>query len=97
MRELASASLLDEYLSGRFRLHDLLRLYARELAGSDDDAQRRMLGFYLHTAWAADRALVSQRIGVVEHPPELDSVVVPLNFDGPATAGRVVHRLSTLC
>jgi tetratricopeptide (TPR) repeat protein len=85
LRELASASLLDEYLSGRFRLHDLLRLYARELAGPDDDAQRRMLGFYLHTAWAADRALVSQRIGV--GLPELDSVVVPLTFDDPATAG----------
>lgn len=85
LRELVSASLLDEYLPGRFRFHDLLRLFARELAGSDEDAQRRMLGFYLHTAWAADRALVSQRIGV--ELPAVDPSVVPLSFTGPADAG----------
>lgn len=86
LRELVAASLLDEYLPGRFRFHDLLRLFARELAGADDDAQRRMLGYYLHTAWAGDRALVSQRIGV--DLPRLDPEVVPLTFTGPADAGR---------
>lgn len=86
LRELVAASLLDEYLSGRFRFHDLLRLFARELAGADDDAQRRMLGFYLHTAWAGDRALVSQRIGV--DLPTLDHAVVALTFAGPADAGK---------
>lgn len=84
LRELVNASLLDEYLPGRFRFHDLLRLFARELAGTDGDAQRRMLGFYLHTASAADRALVRHRIRV-DLPP-LDPAVVPLTFDGPAAA-----------
>jgi tetratricopeptide (TPR) repeat protein len=85
LRELVSASLLDEYLPGRFRFHDLLRLFARELVGHDDEAQRRMFGFYLHTAWAGDRALVTQRIRI-ELPP-LELGVVPLSFAGPVDAG----------
>ncbi|MEV6242186.1 tetratricopeptide repeat protein [Lentzea sp. NPDC051838] len=84
LRELVRASLLDEYLPGRFRFHDLLRLYARELAGTDDEAQRRMFDFYLHTAWAADRAFVTYRIGI-DLPP-LDPDVVPLTFAGPNDA-----------
>lgn len=84
LRELVNASLLDEYLPERFRFHDLLRLFARELVGTDDDAQRRMLGFYLHTAWAADRALVTHRVGI-DLPP-LDPALVPLTFAGPAEA-----------
>ncbi|MGW6936042.1 ATP-binding protein [Lentzea sp. NPDC054927] len=85
LRELVSASLMDEYLPARFRFHDLLRLFARELVGADKDAELRMLGFYLHTAWAGDRALVSQRIGV--ELPSLGSVVIPLSFNGPVDAG----------
>ncbi|MEU0883560.1 NB-ARC domain-containing protein [Lentzea sp. NPDC005914] len=84
LRELVSASLLDEYLPGRFRFHDLLRLFARELAGADDDAQRRMLGFYVHTAWAGDQVLVPHRIGV-DLPP-LDPAVAPLTFADRAAA-----------
>lgn len=84
LRELVNASLLDEYLPGRFRFHDLLRLFARELAGVDDDAQRRMLGFYLHTASAGDRALVTHRVRL-DLPP-LDPDVVPLTFTGPLGA-----------
>ncbi|WP_394616653.1 ATP-binding protein [Lentzea sp. JNUCC 0626] len=86
LRELVAANLLDEYVAGRFRFHDLLRLFAREQAGSDDDAQRRLLDFYLHSAWAGDRALVSQRIGI--DLPEPDPQVVPLTFAGPADAAR---------
>ncbi|ANZ38698.1 hypothetical protein BBK82_24150 [Lentzea guizhouensis] len=86
LRELVAASLLDEYLPGRFRFHDLLRLFARELAGMDEDALCRMFGFYVHTAWAGDRALVSQRIAV--ELPTLDPVVVPLTFAGPADAAE---------
>lgn len=86
LRELVRASLLDEYLPGRFRFHDLLRLFARELVVGDVEALDRMFGFYLHTAWAADRALVSQRIGI-DLPP-LDPAVVPLTFADPTSAGK---------
>ena len=73
-----------EWHLARFRFHDLLRLFAHELAGTDDDAQRRMLGFYLHTASAADRALVTHRISI-DLPP-LDPDVVPLTFLTPVEA-----------
>ncbi|MGW6448719.1 ATP-binding protein [Lentzea sp. NPDC055074] len=86
LRRLVAANLLDEYMSGRFRFHDLLRLFAREQAGSDDEAQRRVLDFYLHSAWAGDRALVSQRISI--DLPAPDPQIVPLTFLGPADAAR---------
>lgn len=59
-------SLLDEHLlqqatPGRYRLHDLLRLYARERAVAEDPdpaaAVRRLLVWYLHTAETASRVL----------------------------------------
>ncbi len=86
LRELVSASLLNEYLPGRFRCHDLLRLFARELVGIDEAAQRRMLGFYLYTAMAGDRELVTHRVGL-DLPP-LEPAVVPLTFAGPTDAYR---------
>jgi tetratricopeptide (TPR) repeat protein len=56
---LARAHLIQPAGPGRYGLHDLLRAYARELAGSQDagDDQREMLtrlfDYYLHTAAAA--------------------------------------------
>jgi DNA-binding SARP family transcriptional activator len=59
-------SLLDEHLlqqatPGRYRLHDLLRLYARERAVAEEPdpaaAVRRLLVWYLHTAESASRVL----------------------------------------
>jgi tetratricopeptide (TPR) repeat protein len=54
--------LIDEPARGRYRLHDLIRQYARDLAGTDPPAEReaavdRLLDYYLHTAQAADRSL----------------------------------------
>jgi tetratricopeptide (TPR) repeat protein len=56
LRELTAASLLAEYLPGRYMFHDLLRCYASELAcsaDSDDDRREaiwRTFDHYLHTA-----------------------------------------------
>lgn len=57
-------SLLDEHLvqqstPARYRLHDLLRVYARERADDPDrdEAVRRLLVWYLHTAERASRTL----------------------------------------
>ncbi|MFB8274474.1 ATP-binding protein [Nocardia colli] len=54
--------LIDETMPGRYRLHDLLREYARVLAEADpaednDRAQDRLLDYYQHTALEADRHL----------------------------------------
>ncbi|MEV6832360.1 BTAD domain-containing putative transcriptional regulator [Amycolatopsis sp. NPDC051102] len=55
LRVLCAASLLEEHLPGRFRMHDLVKLYAAELA---DPATRltaltRLLDHYVSTAAAA--------------------------------------------
>src|SRR6185436_13721105 len=44
----------------RYRMHDLVRLYAIELAADPDDtaeAMERLLDHYVHTAYEADRRL----------------------------------------
>jgi len=59
LRRLENAHLLQEHVPGRYRMHDLIRLYAAECADKDqpDDVRaaslRRLADFYLHTAHAA--------------------------------------------
>jgi DNA-binding SARP family transcriptional activator/tetratricopeptide (TPR) repeat protein len=55
LRELESASLVHEHVPGRYRMHDLVRLYAAEQAGPDRAALRRVTDFYTDTARAASR------------------------------------------
>jgi tetratricopeptide (TPR) repeat protein/transcriptional regulator with XRE-family HTH domain len=58
LRDLENASLIHQYTPGRYRMHDLVRLYAADQAGhSDPDAPRRLVDFYLHTAFSAERLL----------------------------------------
>jgi tetratricopeptide (TPR) repeat protein len=63
LRELTEASLLTEPAPGRYQLHDLLRVYAGELAHeveTDKDrraALTRLLDHYTHTAYAAELVL----------------------------------------
>ncbi|GAA2590807.1 tetratricopeptide repeat protein [Actinomadura fulvescens] len=60
---LCQAYLVQDVASGRFRMHDLLRDFARERGLSEDDdndrlaAQRRLLGGYLAEAREAGQAL----------------------------------------
>jgi DNA-binding SARP family transcriptional activator/tetratricopeptide (TPR) repeat protein len=56
LERLADAHLLQTPQPGRYRMHDLLRLYARELAQQHPHDERaaamgRALGFYAATAW----------------------------------------------
>jgi tetratricopeptide (TPR) repeat protein len=72
LKELVSANLLTEYLPGRYRLHDLLRTYAAELAATDperDIAAAAILQYYLSSASHADRFIQPNRRGLVEAPP----------------------------
>jgi NB-ARC domain len=60
--DLYSHHLIDEPLRGRYRFHDLIREHARTLASADDHAEcdkaiDQLMGYYLHTAHAADRHL----------------------------------------
>jgi DNA-binding SARP family transcriptional activator/tetratricopeptide (TPR) repeat protein len=64
LEDLADHSLLTLQASGRYRLHDLIRLHATALAAHDraddrDTALGRLLDFYQHTARRAD-ALITR-------------------------------------
>ena len=51
---LEAANLVEPHTAGRYRLHDLLHLYARGLQEPDDEpVRRRLFDFYVHTADAA--------------------------------------------
>ncbi|MEU0248342.1 BTAD domain-containing putative transcriptional regulator [Streptomyces sp. NPDC006235] len=58
LRRLQAAHLVQEHIPGRYRMHNLTRLYAAERAREDsatgsDDALLRLIDSYLHTAHAA--------------------------------------------
>ncbi|MFD9892702.1 BTAD domain-containing putative transcriptional regulator [Amycolatopsis sp. NPDC059027] len=67
LRTLEDLHLIQQHVPGRWRAHDLIRLYAAERARHDlpeDErvaSQRRLLDFYLHTAYTADRLLEPDR------------------------------------
>ncbi|MFJ9566887.1 ATP-binding protein [Streptomyces fuscichromogenes] len=83
LTRLARAQMIAESTPGRFDIHDLLRVYARELGESlDDDTARqaslcRLFDYYLHTADRADRVLNRHRYrmpldGVPSPGPRID-------------------------
>jgi DNA-binding SARP family transcriptional activator/tetratricopeptide (TPR) repeat protein/DNA-binding XRE family transcriptional regulator len=85
--ELTRAHLLDEGVPGRYRFHDLLRAYARELADTGDGATEgcaafdRVLDHYLYTAHAAARLLEPHRepISLAPARPGVSSEVLADN------------------
>jgi tetratricopeptide (TPR) repeat protein/DNA-binding XRE family transcriptional regulator len=80
---LADAHLVEPHASGRFGLHDLLRLYARQRTEQEDSepqrqqARNRLFGWYLHTADAAAGLLY----------PQMLRLPVPPAGAGPPAAG----------
>ncbi|WAL68225.1 tetratricopeptide repeat protein [Amycolatopsis cynarae] len=67
---LASAHLIQPVATpGRYRLHDLLRAFARQLSSRMEEdvkaqAESRLLSYFLHASYAADRALFPFRAPV---------------------------------
>lgn len=67
LRELENASLIQQHMPRRYRMHDLIRLYAGDTVHqhvSDNErekALRRVLDFYIHTAHTADHLLNPRR------------------------------------
>ncbi len=60
LSDLEAACLVTQYVPGRYRLHDLVRLYAIELA-DDEKALRRIMDYYVHTGHAAALLLKPHR------------------------------------
>ncbi|MEU4211604.1 NB-ARC domain-containing protein [Streptomyces sp. NPDC026206] len=86
LEDLHSASLLEEEIvhgkpTGRYSLHDLVRLHARSLAEGDGGetgaeragAARRVVGHYVVRAAFADRAVMGNRLRVTDHGRLLDA------------------------
>jgi DNA-binding SARP family transcriptional activator/tetratricopeptide (TPR) repeat protein len=88
LKALAAAHLVEQYTSGRYRFHDLLRRYAvdrvlAEEATSDRDrARERLFEHYLQTADAAGRQLIPHFLRLPRDLPD------GIGFDGtdPALA-----------
>jgi hypothetical protein len=61
LRALEDAHLVRQHVAGRYRMHDLVKLYAASRAADDLPAdvtiaaERRLVDFYLHTAHTAER------------------------------------------
>jgi DNA-binding SARP family transcriptional activator/tetratricopeptide (TPR) repeat protein len=56
LRELIDGHLVQEHQPGRYRMHDLVRLYAAEI-GDPAPARARLLAYYATTALVADHTL----------------------------------------
>ncbi|EXU61869.1 hypothetical protein Z951_44800 [Streptomyces sp. PRh5] len=90
LQELTRAHLLRQDPPGRYRMHDLLRLYAAEQAHRTDRRDerstvlRRLVDFYLHTAHSAERVLHPHRMQIDFPEPSLASR--PLALADPAEA-----------
>jgi tetratricopeptide (TPR) repeat protein len=88
LEALAGVNLLEELSTGRYRFHDLIRLYAaecamEEAADSQAAAIRRLCAWYLHTADTATAILAPYRPRPVLEPvPDCQ----PLVFDDYAQA-----------
>jgi tetratricopeptide (TPR) repeat protein len=89
---LVGAHLMEQSAPGRYRFHDLLRAYAidqlhhLESGDAQTKALRRVLGWYLHTADAAQRVLTPFDCYPLDEQVPAD--VAPLTFDGYESAYR---------
>ncbi|MFE1882971.1 NB-ARC domain-containing protein [Streptomyces diastatochromogenes] len=91
LRELAAASLLETERDGRYRMHDLVRLYARERAVEEESATEetalleRVATHYLVLVALADRALRRDRLRIADLSAHLAGASDPFSaVAGPA-------------
>jgi tetratricopeptide (TPR) repeat protein len=94
---LVDASLLTEpEVRGRYRFHDLLRMFAATCVSADEfheerrSAEQRILNFYQYGAHNADMVVFPRRVGL-PLPELLDGVAGP-SFPNEATAIRWCTR-----
>ncbi|MEJ2854111.1 MULTISPECIES: AfsR/SARP family transcriptional regulator [unclassified Saccharothrix] len=70
LRELEFAHLVQQHGVGRYRMHDLVRLYASEVSPQDDEALGRFVGYFAATAYAGDRLIEPHRPPIPAPPGE---------------------------
>jgi DNA-binding SARP family transcriptional activator len=82
LHRLESASLIQQHAGGRYRMHDLIRLFARDQHVDDEEAAlRRLIDHYLSGAIEADRIMRPGRI-----PPVDVETAAPLGLRAGAEA-----------
>jgi tetratricopeptide (TPR) repeat protein len=73
LRALVEASLLNVDVYGRYSMHDLIRDHAtasvRSMKENTSEALQRVVDFYLHTAYAAERLYYAYRPSIRLAPP----------------------------
>lgn len=75
LESLERVSLLQQHTPGRWQMHDLIRLYAKDQAVNHqpkelrETALRRLVDFYLHTTYVADQLLDPHRESIELNPP----------------------------
>ncbi|WP_165968932.1 BTAD domain-containing putative transcriptional regulator [Actinomadura sp. KC06] len=88
--KLTGAHLLQETSHDRYRFHDLLRAYAVDRAHEDEsvaereEAESRVLHWYMHTALSADRVIMPLRRHIELGPPPAG--VRPIELRNPTDA-----------
>jgi DNA-binding SARP family transcriptional activator len=99
---LLDCHLLAEPTQGRFRCHDLIREYARELAQHDDAEPdrhlllHRLLDYYLHQADRADRTLYPHRRRLTVEVTHIPAETPHMTGQHDAQAWMETERLNLL-
>ncbi|MFJ1886809.1 BTAD domain-containing putative transcriptional regulator [Streptomyces sp. NPDC088137] len=96
LAELEGAHILRQHRPGRYRMHDLVRLYAVELADGIPSveavsAQVRLLDHYLHSAFAANLLLDGPYTPFRPEPEAPATGSCPITPDDTAAALRWFH------
>ncbi|MGH3679124.1 MAG: tetratricopeptide repeat protein [Natronosporangium sp.] len=98
LRQLASSHLLEQHVAGRYSFHDLLREYARNLAGAEDgeedraEAVHRLLDWYLHQSDRAARVLAPGILRLPVPSKRFPLEVATFGDPGDATAWLDAER-----
>lgn len=97
LERLVDHNLLAQPSSGRYQLHDLVRIYARTLAvaesGKDNLPLARLVNYYLHTAHYADKLVDRRAVSHTSHISTQRPAAVPsLIGNKEATAWMEAER-----
>ena len=96
---LVDHNLLTQPSTGRYQLHDLIRLHARNLiatatADEQQNAMARLLNYYVHTARRADRLLSRQSFSPTQPAACKPAASPPLANDAQAILWMDAERIN---
>ena len=99
LAELVGANLFVIVAKGEFAVHDLLRIYAHELAGGTYErveAQRRLVGHYVHMTRRAFLAFGRQPVVEVETAPPVPDAISSFESSDDAVRWFFAERRAVL-